>query len=101
MKFTLITPVQLDANVKMGYRETVWGGITYRHNDAVAVNIGGMYENFFLGYSYDITTTRANVLSPHTHELMIGYIIPGKRGLYQSRSALGPRILPRGRVKKG
>lgn len=100
IRLTAVTPVQLDANVKMGYRETAWAGITYRHNDALAVNIGGMYQNFFLGYSYDITVTRANVLSPHSHEILLGYIIPGKRGIYASRSTIGPRVLPRSRVKK-
>lgn len=100
MRFTQITPVQFDANVRMGYQQTVWGGLTYRHNDAIAVNIGGLYQNFYLGYSYDFTTTRANVLSPHTHEVMLGYIIPGKRGIYQSRSTLGPPVIPRSRKAK-
>jgi len=97
MRFTSVTPVQMDVNASMEYKETAWAGITYRHRDAVAVNIGGMYQNFFLGYSYDITTSNANVLSPHSHEIMLGYIIPGKRGVYQSRGTIGPRVLPRSR----
>ncbi|HEY8403527.1 MAG TPA: type IX secretion system membrane protein PorP/SprF [Flavobacteriales bacterium] len=100
MRFTQMTPVQFDANIRFGYQQTVWGGITYRHNDALAVNLGGMYENFYLGYSYDITTTRARVMSPHTHEIMVGYIIPGKRGVYQPRSTLGPPVIPRSRKAK-
>jgi len=100
MRFTQVTPIQFDANVRMGFRQTAWGGLTYRHNDAIAVNIGGLYQNFYLGYSYDITVTDANVLSPHTHEIMLGYIIPGKRGIYQSRSTLGPPVIPRNRKAK-
>lgn len=100
MRFTQVTPLQFDANIRMGYKQTAWGGLTYRHNDAIAVNIGGLYQNFYLGYSYDITVTRANVMSPHTHEVMLGYIIPGKRGVYQTRSTLGPPVLPRNRKAK-
>jgi len=101
VKLTSVTPAQIDVNVKVGYKETVWGGVTYRNKDAIALNLGGFYESFFLGYSYDITTSQAKVMSPHSHEILLGYIIPGKRGKYVARGALGPKILKGGRVVKG
>ena len=100
MKFTPVTPVQLDINVKVGYRDMVWGGVSVRYKDAIAINVAGQLENMFLGYSFDFTTGAANALSPFTHELLLGYIIKGKRGKYQARGALGPRILDRGRLQK-
>jgi type IX secretion system PorP/SprF family membrane protein len=100
IKFTPVTPVQLDANIKVGYKEMAWAGLTYRHNDAIALNIGGFYEYFFLGYSFDFTTTAAKVLSPFSHEILIGYIIPGKRGRYLARGALGPKIVDKSRIVK-
>ncbi len=100
MKLTPVTPVQLDVNLKVGYNDRVWAGVSYRYKDAIAINIAGQMENFFLGYSFDFTTGEAQVLSPFTHEILLGFIIPGKRGKYQSRGALGPRVLDRGRVVK-
>ncbi|MBX7052580.1 MAG: type IX secretion system membrane protein PorP/SprF [Flavobacteriales bacterium] len=100
IKFTPVTPVQLDANIKVGYKEMAWAGVTYRHNDAIALNLGGFYENFFLGYSFDLTITAAKVMSPFSHEILLGYIIPGKRGKYIARGALGPRMVDRNRIVK-
>ncbi len=100
VRFTATSAIQIDANVRMAYQQTVWGGLTYRHNDAISVNIGGIYQNFYLGYAYDLTATKAKTLSPHTHEFTLGYIIPGKRGIYQSRSTLGPPVIPRNRKAK-
>lgn len=100
IKFTPVTPVQLDVNVKVGYKEMAWAGITYRNNDAIALNLGGFYENFFLGYSFDLTTSPAKVMSPFSHEILLGYIIPGKRGKYIARGALGPRTVDRNRIVK-
>jgi type IX secretion system PorP/SprF family membrane protein len=79
-KFTAVTPVQFDFNVKATYNELIWAGISYRHQDAVAVMIGGDYEGFMLGYAYDITITDARNFSPHTHEITVGYKIPRNPG---------------------
>lgn len=97
MRFTAQTPAQLDLNVRVSYAGTAWAGLTYRSADAVALMIGGIWKDFALGYSYDITTTNARVLSPHTHELLVGYYIEKKSGKFRS-SSLGPRRLDRGRV---
>jgi type IX secretion system PorP/SprF family membrane protein len=100
IKLTSVTPAQIDANVQVGFREMAWAGFTYRHRDAIALNLGGFYENFLLGYSFDLTISEAKVMSPFSHEITIGYIIPGKRGKYLARGVLGPRVLDRGRVVK-
>jgi len=100
LKFTPVTPVQLDINIKVGYKEMFWAGITARPKDAIALNVGGFYEYFFLGYAFDLTTSPAKVMSPFSHELTIGYVIPGKRGKYLARGALGPKVLNRNRIVK-
>ncbi len=100
LKLTPVTPVQIDLNVKVGYKEMFWAGITARPKDAIALNLGAFYEYFFLGYSFDLTTSSAKVMSPFTHEIMLGYVIPGKRGKYLARGALGPKVLSRNRVVK-
>jgi type IX secretion system PorP/SprF family membrane protein len=100
IKLTGVTPAQIDANVQVEYREMAWAGMTYRHKDAIALNLGGFYQNFLLGYSFDLTISEAKVMSPFSHEIVIGYIIPGKRGKYIARGVLGPRVLDRSRVVK-
>jgi type IX secretion system PorP/SprF family membrane protein len=100
MRLTVNTPAQLDLNVRANYNESVWFGLTYRHKDALALMAGGVFKSFVMSYSYDFTTSLARTLSPHSHEVLIGYIIPGKRGKYFAKSALGPRVLNRGRLVK-
>jgi type IX secretion system PorP/SprF family membrane protein len=100
LKLTPVTPVQMDLNVKVGYKEMFWSGITVRPKDAIALNLGAFYDYFFIGYSFDFTTGGAKVMSPYTHELVLGYVIPGKRGKYIARGALGPKVLGRNRIVK-
>lgn len=97
IRFTPVTPVQMDLNFRLNYHDAVWGGLTYRHNDAFAFMFGGIFKDFTLGYSYDITTTNASSLSPHTHEILMGYYIERQRGKFKS-SSLGPRRLSRSKI---
>lgn len=96
-KFTGSTPVQFDVYVKLTYQDFLWGGISYRHKDAIAFSTGAEYQGFAFGYSYDVTVTDAQNFSPHTHELTLGYYI-FRRGSFVEKSLLGPRILQRRRV---
>ena len=100
MRFTPVTPVQLDLNVRATYLESLWGGVSVRPKDGIGINLGGFKQSLVFGYSFDYTTSYAKTLSPFAHEIIIGYIIPGKRGKYFAKGALGPKILDRGRVKK-
>lgn len=97
IRFTMVTPPQIDLNVRVNYDGTAWAGITYRTRDAIAFMIGGIWKDFALGYSYDITTTSARTLSPHTHEITVGYYIERKKGKFRSNS-LGPKRLDRSKV---
>lgn len=73
VKMVSPTPVQLDAGLRLLYKNKVWLGGTYRTGDAMSVMVGYLHkENLMLGYSYDITTTNLKNYSNATHELMIG-----------------------------
>jgi type IX secretion system PorP/SprF family membrane protein len=98
VKFTGASPVQFDVNFKVTYLDFVFGGITYRHKDAVAFLVGAEFGSIAVGYAYDLTTTDARNFSPHTHEITIGYYIPRKGGYFTNKSLLGPRILDRRRI---
>ncbi len=63
--------IQTDINVMAKYNNKVWGGLTYRINDAVALLVGMAYKDLEFGYSYDIPTSR--VASTGSHEIMVRY----------------------------
>lgn len=72
-KYASPAPLKIDAGARVIYREQVWLGGAYRHNDAFTAIIGFMYRNYLMiGYSYDITTTKLQRYSTGTHELMLG-----------------------------
>jgi len=97
-RFTASTPVQFDLNVRTIYQEFLWGGISYRHRDAVALLVGIDWNDFILGYGYDITVTDARSFSPHTHEVSIGYNIQAS-GV--SRGGMGNgRVIKRSRISR-
>lgn len=64
---------QLDVNVNLLYKQTVWGGVSYRLDDAVVAMAGVQFNNFRVGYSYDINTSALNAYNSGTHEIMLGY----------------------------
>jgi type IX secretion system PorP/SprF family membrane protein len=100
IKLTNNTPLQMDMNVRVGYQKMVWSSISYRVRDAIALGFGAFYENFVLGYSIDFTTSKARVMSPFTHEVIMGYVIPGKRGKFSAGSGGKKKMVNKKRIVK-
>jgi type IX secretion system PorP/SprF family membrane protein len=72
-KCELPAPAKIDIGARLIYKNMVWIGSAYRHNDAVSALLGYMYQDYLLiGYSYDFTTTSLKKYSTGTHELMLG-----------------------------
>lgn len=63
--------VQADINLLAKYNNKVWGGLSYRINDAVAIMVGVAYKDIEIGYSYDIPTSR--IAATGSHEIMARY----------------------------
>jgi type IX secretion system PorP/SprF family membrane protein len=63
--------LQADINVMGKYNNKIWGGLTYRINDAVALLIGVAYKDIEIGYAYDIPTSK--VAATGSHEIMVRY----------------------------
>lgn len=62
---------QIDLTGLIRYNNKIWGGVTYRHQDAIALIFGMDVKDFEIGYSYDINTS--SIGSAGSHEVRIGY----------------------------
>lgn len=72
-KYANPAPIMIDGGLRVIYKDQIWLGGAYRHNDAVTALIGFMYKNYLsIGYSYDFTTSNLKRYSTGTHELMLG-----------------------------
>lgn len=60
-------------SMKAWYNKLFFGGVAYRWNDAVAINIGAEFKNFILGYAYEIPTSAILKASSGSHEIVVGY----------------------------
>ena len=55
------------------YRKMFSFGIGYRWDDAIVATVAVEFKNFFLGYSYDYTTSAIRQASSGSHEILAGY----------------------------
>lgn len=73
-----VTPLdpQLDANIKIQYRDLLWIGGSCRFKYGYAAMLGLNVSNTFnIGYAYDYTTTNLGTVSKGTHEIIIGFLL--------------------------
>jgi type IX secretion system PorP/SprF family membrane protein len=74
---------QIDFNINVMYADHLWGGVTYRLDDAVVLIAGyNINKNLKFGYAYDITTSDLKSDSSGSHEILLRYSFkmrpPGK-----------------------
>ena len=66
--------VVIDVVGKLKYRELIWGGLSFRHEDAVGFLLGFIIEEkVFVNYSYEFHTNEIQKYSSGSHELVLGY----------------------------
>ncbi|MFC2087251.1 PorP/SprF family type IX secretion system membrane protein [Bacteroidota bacterium] len=74
---------QFEISAKATYELMVWGGLSYRYQDAVSLLVGYNHDNKFgFGLSYDIITNKLRQFAKGSVELMLSYKfdeIPGKK----------------------
>lgn len=66
---------QLDINLKTSINNTIWGGMSYRTNDAFIAMLGLSFSNYDLGYAYDVTSTKMTIPSYGSHGIVMTYKI--------------------------
>ena len=74
VKYMRPAPTSMDLNVKANYKEHLWGGVSYRTNDAVVIIVGyNIKYKYNIGYSYDVTLSELKKYSSGSHEIVLGY----------------------------
>jgi type IX secretion system PorP/SprF family membrane protein len=74
LKTVASAPLRWDIGTKMVYNNNVWGGLSYRHEDALVGFFGlRLFENAMLSYSYDWSLTRFSNQQSGSHEIILGY----------------------------
>jgi type IX secretion system PorP/SprF family membrane protein len=67
-------PFQLQIYCKAIYKNMIWGGLTFRTQDAVSIMIGYTHEKkIFVGYSFDLAVNDIRKYSYGSHEIFIGF----------------------------
>ncbi len=65
---------QLDLNILALYNNKIWGGVTYRVQDAIGILAGyQITDEFKAGIAYDITTSKLGKYNTGTIEVMLKY----------------------------
>ncbi len=79
---------QIDLNCILHYDERLWGGLSYRPDDAVVLLLGTELQNGLrFGYSYDLSTSALSRYNSGSHELYVGYsVILNKRKVHKYKS---------------
>ena len=73
-KATAPKEVSFDITAKVDWQKMVWGAVSYRYHEVIAIIIGYSYQDTFIfGYAYDIGINSIRKYNTGTHELMIGY----------------------------
>ncbi|MFK7934678.1 MAG: PorP/SprF family type IX secretion system membrane protein [Saprospiraceae bacterium] len=74
VKNTAATATQLDISLVATMKNGLWGGVTYRTEDAMAAMLGfNISRKLSLGYAYDLTMSELNNFSSGSHEISVGY----------------------------
>jgi type IX secretion system PorP/SprF family membrane protein len=65
-------PMVIDYNLRLHYKQKIFGGISIRLRDAIAVHAGVTFiEDFHISYSYDIVTSSLSAFQAGSHEIML------------------------------
>jgi type IX secretion system PorP/SprF family membrane protein len=88
-KFTSGAPIQVDLSANFLINDKFNVGLAYRWSAAVSALVGFQAtENWFIGYSYDMETTRLANYNAGSHEIFLRYELFSK----YSRYVVSPRF---------
>jgi type IX secretion system PorP/SprF family membrane protein len=95
--------IALDLNCNLIYNDFVWGGLSYRLQDAIAPMVGVVLKPggkksaslLKIGYSYDLGISDLRAHHNNTHEIVVNYCIKWKERI---PSHINPRFMTDGKL---
>lgn len=79
LKGVMPSPMALDLNAKLRYKDFLWAGVSYRSTKAAVAIVGIVINNMLdISYSYDYSTGEINKYAGGSHEVVIGYRLKSK-----------------------
>lgn len=70
------SPLTLDANLKMAFRDIVWIGGGFRNGDSYSLLAGfNVLSLVNLSYSYDVNVSKLQNMHSNTHEIVLGILL--------------------------
>jgi type IX secretion system PorP/SprF family membrane protein len=89
-----LTKTVADINCMAVWNQNIRGGLTWRPGDAVGILAGYLFPfDLYVGYSYDLTTSKILTYSSGTHEFLVRYCFGFK--LKTKEKIFIPRLTPR------
>jgi type IX secretion system PorP/SprF family membrane protein len=80
---------QLDVNANIVYDDRLWGGISYRVDDAVALLLGlELASGLKIGYSFDLVTSAIGYYGFASHEIFVSYAVTLERNRTQKYKSI-------------
>ncbi len=94
LKTDLAASSVVDVNLTALYNNKLWGGVSYRLTEAVAINIGYQFsKSLKAGYSYDIPITDISSQGGGSHEIFLSYCFKIERPPKPPGSYKDPRFM--------
>ncbi|MBN2521507.1 MAG: PorP/SprF family type IX secretion system membrane protein [Bacteroidales bacterium] len=72
-----------ELSMKGTYLKNYWLGMSYRTSKEMVWFVGGGYQNFYFGYSFDYYVARIETFSRGSHEIFAGYRFGDNRRRYR------------------
>jgi type IX secretion system PorP/SprF family membrane protein len=67
-------PMTIDYNLRLHYKQKVFGGMSVRLRDAISFQVGAtIQESFHISYSYDIITSPLRSFQAGSHEILLAW----------------------------
>ena len=70
MKMPTSARPQLDVTTRLVYKETYWGGLSYRTGNAFNIYLGARFDRLFFGYAFDYNFNSLMKYTYGSHEFM-------------------------------
>lgn len=78
VKFTEITPIQVDINLRMIWNKDLWIGTSVRPGDSFIMMFGVKYKDYYFAISHDFTFSDSSTHTIGSEELIFGWNIGEK-----------------------